>query len=216
MDWIKFHNREKGKEYYKELVRFLNGEYVNHTCYPPMHNVLNAFELTPFDSVKCVILGQDPYHEPGQAMGLAFSVPKGVTIPRSLKNIYKEIEAEYGYPVPDHGDLTSWARQGVLLLNTVLTVREHAAGSHAGHGWEIFTDNIIKELNNSENPIVFMLWGNKAREKRNLISGNHLVLEAAHPSPFSANKGFFGCGHFKKCNDWLEKHGVEPIDWRIA
>lgn len=163
-----------------------------------------------------MILGQDPYHEPNQAMGLSFSVNDGVTIPRSLKNIYTELQNELGCYIPNNGNLTKWAKQGVLLLNSILTVRAHDAASHAGHGWETYTDNILSALNQRNEPIVFILWGRYARDKKCLITNrNHLILESPHPSPYSADKGFFGCGHFRRCNEFLESHGITPIDWQI-
>ena len=177
---------------------------------------MNATKLTPLDQVKCVILGQDPYHEPNQAMGLAFSVNRGVATPKSLINMYKELNAEFGYPIPTHGDLSSWAKQGVLLLNTVLTVRKGEAASHAGHGWETFTDKIISIINEEDRPIVFLLWGKFAKSKEVLLNNpKHLILKTTHPSPFSASYGFLGCNHFKKCNEFLEKNNVSPIDWQI-
>ena len=216
MDWKELIQKESQKAYYMELLSFLNREYELHTVYPPKKEIYNAFTLTPFEEVKVVILGQDPYHEKGQAMGLSFSVPDGIAIPRSLQNIYKEIKAEYGYDIPKTGNLTGWAKQGVLLLNSVLTVREGEAASHQKKGWETFTDEVLKEINKKENPVVFMLWGNFARSKKFLIKGeNHLILEAAHPSPLSASRGFFGCNHFKLCNKFLKDHGYREIDWKI-
>ena len=185
--------------YYLELREFLKSEYRSRAIYPPMYDIFNALKQTPYEKVKAVILGQDPYHQPGQAHGLCFSVRKGVAPPPSLKNIYKELEAELGFAPPDHGDLTAWTEQGVLLLNTVLTVRDSAPASHRGKGWEIFTDRVITLLNRRPDPMVFLLWGSHARAKKELITNPaHLVLEAAHPSPLSAHSGFFGCGHFKK------------------
>ena len=216
MQWDDFNKIEQNKTYYKELYSFIKNEYATHICYPEFNNIFNALNTTAYDDVKCVILGQDPYHEPGQAMGLSFSVKYNMPIPKSLQNIYKELKAEYGYKIPDNGNLQPWAKQGVLLLNTVLTVREHMANSHQHCGWEIYTDNIIKLLNNKSTPIVFMLWGNNAKTKKCLITNSkHLVLEAAHPSPFSAYNGFFGCNHFKLCNNFLQKNNQEPIDWQI-
>lgn len=216
MDWNQFNEQEKQKDYYNALYDFVQNEYNSTTCYPPFEKILNALSLTPYDNVKCVILGQDPYHEPNQAMGLSFSVEQGVTLPRSLQNIYKELNAELGYYIPNHGDLTKWAKQGVLLLNSILTVRAHQAASHSGHGWETYTDAILSSLNNKDTPIVFLLWGNFARSKKTLITNpKHLILEATHPSPFSASNGFFGCNHFKKCNDYLTKNNLTPIDWQI-
>ncbi|MBQ7936726.1 MAG: uracil-DNA glycosylase [Clostridia bacterium] len=199
--------------YYLELREFLKSEYRSRAIYPPMYDIFNALKQTPYEKVKVVILGQDPYHQPGQAHGLCFSVRKGVQPPPSLKNIYKELEAELGVVPPDHGDLTEWTEQGVLLLNTVLTVRDSAPASHRGKGWEIFTDRVIELLNRRPDPMVFFLWGSHARAKKELITNPaHLVLEAAHPSPLSAHSGFFGCGHFKKANEFLK----EPIDWRLT
>ena len=186
------------------------------TIYPPGNLIFNAFNLTPFDKVKVVILGQDPYHEVNQAMGLSFSVPKDVRIPPSLINIFKEINSDLGINEPNCGDLTFWAKQGVLLLNTSLTVIENKPNSHSKIGWQILTDKIIELLGNSDRPIVFILWGNNARMKKDLIkSKNALILESPHPSPFSANRGFFGCNHFIKTNDYLKDNGLEPIDWKI-
>ena len=202
--------------YFAELAEFVRGAYRRGPCYPPPGLIFNAFAQTPFDAVKVVILGQDPYHEPGQAHGLCFSVQKGCPIPPSLQNIYKELNADLGIPPATHGELYKWADNGVLLLNTVLTVRRGQANSHKGKGWEIFTDDVIKKLNEREKPIVFLLWGANARSKKQLITNPaHLVLEAAHPSPLSAYNGFFGCRHFSKCNAFLEAHGIEPVDWRI-
>lgn len=216
MNWETFNENEKSKEYYNDLYDFVKKEYETTTCYPPFGKILNALNLTPYDDVKCVILGQDPYHEPNQAMGLSFSVEPGVTIPRSLQNIYKELHDELDCYIPNNGDLTKWAKQGVLLLNSVLTVRAHKAASHADHGWETYTDAILSELNKKDTPIVFLLWGNFARSKKTLITNpKHLILEATHPSPFSASNGFFGCNHFKKCNDYLITNGLKPIDWQI-
>ncbi len=199
--------------YYKELREFLKGEYRQHTVYPSMYDIFNALKKTPYEKVRVVILGQDPYHQPGQAHGLCFSVQKGVVPPPSLKNIYKELQAELGFEIPDHGDLSRWAEQGVLLLNTVLTVRDSAPASHRGKGWELFTDRIIDLLNQRQEPMVFLLWGSHARAKKERITNPaHLVLEAAHPSPLSAYSGFFGCGHFKKVNEFLN----QPIDWSLT
>lgn len=185
--------------------------------YPDRENIFNAFKYTAFSSLKVVILGQDPYHEPGQAMGLSFSVPVGVDIPPSLQNIYKELESDIpGFVAPEHGDLTYWAKQGVLLLNSVLTVKAHQAFSHSGQGWEEFTDDVIKTINAECNNLVFLLWGSPARKKGAEIDRNrHLVLETVHPSPLSAYRGFFGCHHFSRTNDYLIAHGKTPIDWQI-
>ncbi len=213
-EWDEILNGEFSSSYYQNLREFLKEEYATKTVYPDMYNIFNSMKHTPFKDVKVVILGQDPYHEKGQAMGLAFSVPKGEKIPPSLVNIYKEIESETGKNMPPHGDLTGWARQGVLLLNTVLTVREHMANSHKGKGWEQFTDGVIKKISEQKEGVVFLLWGANARSKKALIDKNkHLILETVHPSPLSAYNGFFGCGHFIKANEYLIKKGKEPIDW---
>lgn len=207
---------EWGKDYYKNLRKFLVSEYRTKTVYPDMNDIFNSLKFTDYKDVKAVILGQDPYHEPGQAHGLCFSVKKGVPAPPSLQNIYKEIHAELGLPIPNHGELTSWAKQGVLLMNTVLTVRRGQANSHKGMGWEIFTDNVIKLLNERPEPIVFLLWGGNARSKAKLITNPaHLVLQSAHPSPLSAYNGFFGNDHFIKANDFLVKTYGKGIDWEI-
>ena len=213
-DWDEILDGEFEKEYYLKLRAFLAKEYRTTTIYPDMYDIFNALKYTPYGDVKAVILGQDPYHGPGQAHGLCFSVLPGITPPPSLKNIYKEIQDEYGTTPPNGGELTRWAKQGVLLLNTVLTVRAGMANSHRGMGWEILTDRIISLLNERKEPIVFMLWGANARQKTALITNpRHLVLTAAHPSPLSAYNGFFGCGHFKKCNDFLAQNGREAIIW---
>ena len=207
---------EKQKDYYNELISFIDKEYNTKTIFPPREKIFEAFKLTPFEQTKVVIIGQDPYHGEGEAHGLAFSVNNGIKIPPSLKNIYKEINAEYGYEIPNTGYLIKWAKQGVLMLNTVLTVEKDKPASHKAKGWEVFTDRVIEELNNSEQPLVFMLWGNYAKSKAQLINNpKHLILESAHPSPFSARNGFFGNNHFKLANDFLEKNGIEQIDWKI-
>ena len=204
------------KPYYLNLRKFLVQEYKTQTIYPHMNNIFNALKYTDYKDVKVVILGQDPYHQPNQAHGLCFSVQKGVNPPPSLQNMYKEIHAEYGYPIPPHGELTYWAKQGVLMMNTVLTVREGQPNSHKGMGWEIFTDNVISLLNQRPEPMVFLLWGANARAKTKIITNpNHLVLQSAHPSPLSAYNGFFGNGHFKKSNEFLKSRGLTEIDWRI-
>lgn len=196
-----------------DLFIFLDEERKQYTVYPPDKDIFKVFELTKPSAVKVVILGQDPYHDEGQATGLAFSVRDGVKIPPSLRNIYKELELE-GYSHPSNGDLTSWAGQGVFLLNSCLTVRAHEPNSHAGHGWERFTDDVIRFLDNDYKPKVFLLWGKYAQEKKEIIQNpNHLVLEAPHPSPFSANRGFFGCNHFRLANEFLRKHGEIEIVW---
>ncbi len=205
------------KPYYLNLRKFLVQEYKSQTIYPNMHDIFNALKYTDYKDVKVVILGQDPYHQPNQAHGLCFSVKKGVNPPPSLQNMYKEIYAEYGYPIPQHGELTYWAEQGVLMMNTVLTVRESQPNSHKGMGWEIFTDNVISLLNQRPEPMVFLLWGANARAKKKIITNpNHLVLESAHPSPLSAYNGFFGNGHFKKANEFLKQNGMAEIDWKIT
>lgn len=212
--WAEVLGPEFHKPYYKELYKFVKQEYATEVIYPPSDKLFTALHLTPLDKVKVVILGQDPYHEPNQAMGMSFSVPEGVEVPPSLKNIYKEIHEDIGEKIPDTGDLTRWARQGVLLLNAVLTVRAHQANSHKGKGWEQFTDAIIKAVDAEDRPIVFLLWGRNARDKKELITNpKHLVLEAAHPSPLSAYNGFFGCRHFSKCNKFLKENGSEGVDW---
>lgn len=215
-EWDKILYNQFNSPEYLRLREFLKSEYSSHTVYPSMFDIFNSMRFTPFNEIKVVILGQDPYHEPNQAMGLAFSVPKGERIPPSLVNIYKEIESEMGYKMANHGDLTEWAKQGVLLLNTSLTVRAHQANSHKNKGWEEFTDGIISIISSQKERVVFLLWGANARAKSKLIDKQkHLVLECAHPSPLSAYNGFFGCGHFKKANEYLLLHGKRPIDWRI-
>lgn len=203
------------KEYYLKLREFLKAEYSSRVIYPDMHDIFNALKAVSYEDVKIVMLGQDPYHEPGQAHGMCFSVKPGIPVPPSLQNIYKEIAAEYpGWPVPADGYLQKWADQGVLLLNAVLTVREHAANSHRGKGWEILTDRVISLLNEREDPVIFLLWGRNAREKKQLVTNpQHVVMEAAHPSPLSAHSGFFGCGHFRAANDKLREMGKTPIRW---
>lgn len=204
------------KPYYLNLRKFLVQEYKSQTIYPHMNDIFNALKYTDYKDVKVVILGQDPYHQPNQAHGLCFSVKKGVNPPPSLQNMYKEIYAEYGYTIPQHGELTYWAEQGVLMMNAVLTVRESQPNSHKGMGWEIFTDNVISLLNQRPEPMVFLLWGANARAKKKIITNpNHLVLESAHPSPLSAYNGFFGNGHFKKANEFLKQHNMTEIDWQI-
>ncbi len=200
--------------YFAELSHFIHNEYRTATIYPPAAKIFAAFDACPFDKVKVVILGQDPYHGPGQANGLCFSVAPDVAIPRSLVNIFKEIHDDTGAPIPANGDLSRWARQGVLLLNATLTVRAHEAGSHQGHGWEQLTDAAIKALNARRSGLVFILWGAYAGRKREFIdSGRHLVLSSAHPSPLSASRGFFGNHHFSRANAWLTAHGETPIEW---
>ena len=215
-DWDLALSDEFNKDYFLNITDFIDDEYSSKTIYPPYDDIFNAFKLTPLENVKVVILGQDPYHEEGQAHGLAFSTPEGRPIPRSLSNIFKEINAEYDYPIPSSGCLEKWARQGVFLLNTVLTVEEGNANSHSKCGWQTFTDNVISILNEQSQPIVFMLWGKQAEKKKELITNeNHLVLITSHPSPFSARRGFFGCNHFKKANEYLTKNNKKEIDWRL-
>lgn len=213
--WIPHIGAEFDKPYMGALTAFLEAEKTaGKTIYPKDGQIFNALNTTPFDKVRVVILGQDPYHGEGQAHGLSFSVPEGVKPPPSLVNIYKEIAAEYGAPVPRHGDLTNWAKQGVLLLNATLTVENGLAGSHQNKGWEEFTDAIIRAINDTHTHIVFLLWGSYAQKKGAFIDRNkHLILTAPHPSPLSAHRGFLGCGHFKKANNYLIEHGQTPIDW---
>ena len=215
-DWDLHLKDEFENEYFLKIKEFVDEEYGSKTIYPPYDEIFNAFRLTPLSDVKVVILGQDPYHEKGQAHGLAFSTPEGRPIPRSLKNIFKEINAEYGYSIPESGCLEPWAKQGVFLLNTVLTVEEGNANSHSKCGWQTFTDNVIKVLNTQTQPIVYMLWGKQAEKKKELITNpNHLVLISSHPSPFSARRGFFGCNHFKLANEFLKENKKEEIDWSL-
>ena len=215
-DWDELLKGEFDKEYYQNLRKFLASEYRSRTIYPSMYDIFNALKYTPYHEVRAVILGQDPYHGPGQAHGLSFSVQKGVPVPPSLNNIYQELEEDVGFRRPGHGCLTQWAQGGVLLLNTVLTVRAHAANSHRGMGWENFTDRVIDLLNERQEPMVFLLWGANARSKQKRITNpHHLVLTAPHPSPLSAYQGFFGCRHFSQCNAFLQQHGQEPIQWQL-
>lgn len=200
--------------YFRQLAEFVRAEYAEHECFPPGQLIFNAFNTTPFEAVKVVILGQDPYHDVGQAHGLCFSVREGVAQPPSLQNIFKEIQSETGAPIPASGDLTRWARQGVLLLNSLLTVRAHQPGSHQGKGWEQFTDAVIAALNREREHLVFLLWGAYAIRKGNLVDrSHHLVLTSPHPSPLSSYRGFFGNHHFTLCNDYLIQHGQQPILW---
>lgn len=212
--WKQRLQNEFDKPYFENLVTFVKKEYATTTVYPPGKLIFNAFNLCPFENVKVVILGQDPYHEPGQAHGLCFSVQEGTQIPPSLQNIFKEIESDLNHPVPTTGDLTRWARQGVLLLNATLTVRAHMAGSHQNHGWETFTDEVIKTIAREKEHVVFILWGSYARKKAEFIdTSKHLVLTSAHPSPLSAYRGFFGNRHFSKANSYLEANGMTSIEW---
>lgn len=216
--WDDLLKSEFQSEYYLKLREFLKTEYSKYRIHPDMHNIFNALKYTDYDDVKAVILGQDPYHGPNQAHGLCFSVQRGTLPPPSLKNIFKEQHDDLGINQPQNfGELTEWAKQGVLLLNTVLTVREGLANSHKGKGWEILTDRIISLLNERQKPMVFMLWGGNARSKRSLITNeHHLVLECAHPSPLSAYHGFFGCHHFSKANAFLQNSGAKPINWQLT
>ena len=213
--WRQHIGNEFEKQYFIDLIKFVRYEYTTTTCYPPGKLIFNAFNLCPFDKVKVVIIGQDPYHEPGQAHGLSFSVCDGVPFPPSLQNIFKEIEQDLGMPIPMTGNLTRWAEQGVLLLNATLTVRAHQAASHQRRGWEEFTDAAIKALNADRDNLVFILWGGYARGKAPLIdSSRHLILQSVHPSPLSANRGgWFGNHHFSRANAYLTEHGKEPINW---
>ncbi|MCD7822520.1 MAG: uracil-DNA glycosylase [Oscillospiraceae bacterium] len=216
-DWDEVIGGEFSKDYYLGLREFLKTEYSQNTIYPDMYHIFTALKLTPYHSVKVVIFGQDPYHEPGQAHGLCFSVQDGTALPPSLKNIYKELETDLGILPAKTGDLTSWAEQGVLLLNTVLTVRKGQANSHKGKGWEILTDEIIRKLNDRESPIVFILWGANARDKKALITNpQHLIIESAHPSPLSAWNGFFGSRPFSRANQFLAENGEAPINWEVG
>ena len=206
---------EFDKDYFIKLTDFVRAEYLSgKKIYPAAKNIFNAFNLCPFDSVRVVIIGQDPYHEPGQAMGLCFSVPDGITPPPSLVNIYKEIESDLGRPSPTHGDLTAWAKQGVLLLNSTLTVAAHLAASHTGRGWEQFTDAVIRALATRRDGVVYMLWGSYAQRKAEFVDASrNLILKSVHPSPLSAHRGFFGNHHFSRANEYIIAHGGKPIDW---
>ncbi|MDY6304671.1 MAG: uracil-DNA glycosylase [Oribacterium sp.] len=215
-DWLPALKPEFAKPYYRDLYETVKREYETRTVYPPAKDIFNAFDFTPLSKVKVVIIGQDPYHEPGQATGLCFSVNPSVEIPPSLVNIYQELHDDLGCRIPNNGYLKKWADQGVLLLNTVLTVRAHQANSHRGIGWETFTDAAIKILNDVDRPIVFILWGRPAQQKETMLTNpRHLILKSAHPSPLSAYRGFFGSRPFSKTNEFLEKNGLTPIDWQI-
>ncbi|MCR4650894.1 MAG: uracil-DNA glycosylase [Lachnospiraceae bacterium] len=216
-NWSELIEQESQKEYYKALMSYVDREYLEHTCYPAREKIFSAFDMTPLSEVKVLILGQDPYHEENQAHGLAFSVPIAQKkLPPSLKNIFKELCDETGMEMPETGYLGNWAAQGVLLLNTVLTVREGEANSHKNRGWEIFADEVIRTLNSQDRPIVYMLWGAQAESKRKMLDNpGQLVLTGPHPSPLSAYRGFFGCGHFNECNRFLEEKGIKPVDWSI-
>ena len=212
--WKAILQEEFDKPYFAELTEFVRAEYKSYRIYPPGSQIFNAFNLCPFDKVKVVIIGQDPYHGPGQAHGLCFSVNDGVPFPPSLRNIFKEINADTGAPIPQSGNLTRWATQGVLLLNATLTVREHSAGSHQRRGWETFTDSVIRIISEQKSNVVFILWGAYAQSKASLIdSSRHLVLRSVHPSPLSAHAGFFGNHHFSLANDYLVRNGLTSIDW---
>lgn len=215
-DWDALLAPEFEKEYYKKLRTFLKAEYSRYDVYPDMYHIFTALKAVPYAGVRAVILGQDPYHEPNQAHGLCFSVMRGVPQPPSLQNIFKELRSDLGIEPPSHGCLTAWAEQGVLLLNTTLTVRRAQANSHRGQGWEIFTDEVIRLLNESKQPIAFILWGNNARQKKKLLTNPiHGIFESAHPSPLSAYNGFFGSRPFSRVNAFLEQNGIAPIDWRV-
>lgn len=214
--WDVLLKEEYQKEYFKDLLEFVKKEYRVKTIYPKQNEIFNAFRYTDFDNCKVVILGQDPYHGPNQAEGLSFSVKNTVLKPPSLQNIFKELKNDLGIQIPKHNSLKPWAKQGVLLLNAVLTVEEHKPTSHKNKGWEVFTDNIIRIINEKETPVVFILWGSYARQKKVLITNpKHLIIESAHPSPFSARNGFFGSKPFSKANQFLKKAGLEEIDWKI-
>lgn len=215
-DWMEALKDEFGKEYYKKLYLKVKDEYARTQIFPPTEDLFSAFSLTPLSEVKVVIIGQDPYHNFNQAHGLSFSVRSGVDIPPSLMNIYKELSSDLGLYVPNNGFLEKWAKQGVLLLNSVLTVRAHQPNSHKNIGWEQFTDAVIEQVDKLDRPVVFLLWGANARKKCDILHNpKHLYLEAPHPSPLSAYNGFFGCKHFSKANDFLVKNGCTPIDWQI-
>lgn len=214
--WLPALGEEQNKPYYQELYRFVSEERRKYTVYPPGPDVFNALHHTPYEKVRVMIIGQDPYHEEGQAHGLAFSVQPGVTPPPSLVNMYKELKDDVGFRIPKHGYLVPWAEQGVLLLNAVLTVRAHQANSHQGKGWETFTDQVIRAVNQKQTPVVFLLWGAYAQRKAELIDASrHVIFKAPHPSPLSASRGFFGCKHFSKANAALQAAGLAPIDWQL-
>lgn len=213
--WEKILQDEMEKPYFRKLMEELDKAYEQGKVYPEKQEIFQAFRLTPYDRVKVVLLGQDPYHGKGQAEGLAFSVKKGVKIPPSLRNIFKELEEDLKIEKPDHGSLVSWAKEGVLLLNTVLTVEEGKANAHAGMGWKIFTDRVIRSLGQREDSLVFILWGNQAKEKEKFIAEHHRIISSVHPSPLSARRGFFGSKPFSKTNDFLQEMGTSPVNWKI-
>ncbi len=216
MDFKTFIDNERKCDYFKKLEAFIEKEYETKTIFPPKDMILRCFDFNDYNDIKVVIIGQDPYHDVNQANGLAFSVGKDVKIPKSLVNIYKELHDDLGVDIPKHGDLTSWAKQGVLLLNSVLSVEAHKANSHKNKGWEIFSDHVIEFLNKREKPLVFILWGNQAINKAKVIDRNkHFVISSAHPSPLSAYRGFFGSKPFSKTNEFLANHGMDVIDWRV-
>lgn len=216
MDFKEIINEESKKEYYIKLNQNIDESYKTKTIFPERKNIMNALEYTKYHEVKVVVIGQDPYHGEGQAHGFSFSVNSDIKIPPSLKNIYKELQSDLGCNIPNNGNLIKWAQQGVLLINSVLTVEKDKPGSHRKIGWETFTDEVIKKVNEKNTPVVFMLWGNYAKEKKKYITNSiHLVLESVHPSPFSARNGFFGCKHFSKANEFLIKNKIKPIDWQI-
>lgn len=215
-EWDEILKDEFQSDYYAQIRETLKQEYASHEIYPPMQDIFNALRYTSYSDVKAVLLGQDPYHGPGQAHGLCFSVRPGVAPPPSLQNIFKELQSDMGLPAPHSGCLIPWAKEGVLMLNTTLTVRRGQANSHSKIGWTKFTDTIIQKFNDHEQPIVFLLWGSNARSKKALITNpNHLILETVHPSPLSAHQGFFGSRHFSQCNEFLMAHGIAPIDWTL-
>ncbi|WP_164214381.1 uracil-DNA glycosylase [Virgibacillus sp. YIM 98842] len=215
-DWSPIMENEFKKDYYIQLRDFLKQEYSNYTVYPDMYDIFNALHYTSYKNTRVVILGQDPYHGPNQAHGLSFSVKPEVSIPPSLMNIYKELQEDLGISIPNHGSLVNWAKQGVLLLNTVLTVRRKQPNSHKGKGWEQFTNEVIRQINAKKDPVVFILWGRHAQSKEELITANHhFIIKSPHPSPFSANRGFFGSKPFSRTNKFLEKEGRSPVDWRV-
>lgn len=214
--WDELLQKEISKSYFVKLLKWVKRDRNAYTVYPSQDNMFRAFQTTSFEDVKVIILGQDPYHGKGQAHGLSFSVPEGVAIPRSLKNIFNEIKSDLGFEIPESGNLESWAKQGVLLLNTILSVRENNPRSHHNMGWETFTDEVIQTLSDKRDHLIFILWGNDAKNKISLINPQkHLILSAAHPSPFSAARGFFGCKHFSQANVWLKEHGLSEIDWHL-